>query len=297
MTSTTRTIDAELLLDARADLGESPVWDDVGARLLWVDIDHGVVHELDVGSGLDRATEVGPTVGAVALRASGGRLLARNHGVSSLDPDGTVAELVEFEGEAGRDGHRMNDGKCDPAGRFWAGSIVTDKSGPGATLYRVDPDLTSHVMRAGVSVSNGLGWNPEADTMYYIDSLAGGVDVYRYDRASGDITNCRRFVDIEFEHGEPDGLTVDAEGCVWFAIWRAGEIRRYTPAGELDTVVRVPASLTTSCCFGGADLDTLFITTASCDLTPEQRGSQPHAGSIFACRPGVTGLPTTPFAG
>ena len=146
----------------------------------------------------------------------------------------------------------MNDGQCDPAGRFWTGSIVMDKSGPNGALYRVEADLSTSVVRTGVSVSNGLGWSPDATTMYFIDSMSGGVDAYRYDRDSGEVTERRRFVDVDFEHGEPDGLTVDADGCVWFAIWRAGEMRRYTPDGELDTLVRVPASLTTSCCFGGA---------------------------------------------
>ncbi len=116
-------------------------------------------------------------------------------------------------------------------------------------------------------------------------------------RRSGTIAERRQFIDIPFEHGEPDGLTVDAAGCVWFAIWRAGEVRRYTPDGRLDTIVRVPATLSTSCCFGGRRLDTLFVTSAHCDLTPEQHADQPHAGSIFACRPGVDGLPSTPFAG
>ena len=293
----TRTIDADLLLDAGASLGECPVWNGATRRLLWVDINPGVVHELDVESGEDRATEIGPTVGAVALRASGGLVLARNHGVSTLSEDGTVTEAVVFEGEAGRDGRRMNDGQCDPAGRFWTGSIVMDKSGPNGALYRVEADRSTSVVRTGVSVSNGLGWSPDATTMYFIDSMSGGVDAYRYDRDSGEVTERRRFVDVDFEHGEPDGLTVDADGCVWFAIWRAGEVRRYTPDGELDTLVRVPASLTTSCCFGGADLDTMYITSATCDLTPEQRAAQPHAGALFVCRPGVTGLPTTPFAG
>ena len=293
----TRTIEADLLLDAGASLGECPVWDGASGRLRWVDINPGVVHDLDVESGEDRATEIGPTVGALALRASGGLVLARNHGVSTLGEDGTVTEAVVFDGEAGRDGHRMNDGQCDPAGRFWTGSIVMDTSGPNGALYRVEADLSTSVVRTGVSVSNGLGWSPDATTMYFIDSMSGGVDAYRYDRDSGEVTERRRFVDVDFEHGEPDGLTVDADGCVWFAIWRAGEICRYTPDGELDTVVRVPASLTTSCCFGGADLDTMFITSATCDLTPEQRAAQPHAGALFVCRPGVTGLPTTPFAG
>jgi sugar lactone lactonase YvrE len=222
-------------------------------------------------------------------------LLARGNGFAALERDGTLTELADVE--PGRVENRMNDGKCDPAGRFWAGSIFLDKNAAEAALYRLDDDLTTRVMRTGVTVSNGLGWSPDASAMYYIDSLAGGVDVYAVDNATGEISDRRRFVDIPFEHGEPDGLTVDASGCVWFAIWRAGEVRRYTPTGELDTIVNIPASLSTSCCFGGVDLDTLFVTSARCDLTPDQLDAQPHAGAIFACRPGTTGLPSTPFAG
>jgi sugar lactone lactonase YvrE len=238
--------------------------------------------------------DLGPTVGAVATRQDGGLLLARCNGFAMLERDGGLTELADVEPAGGT---RMNDGKCDPAGRFWAGSIVLDKSGAYAARYRLDHDLTARCMRAGVTVSNGLGWSPDGSTMYYNDSLSGGVDAYAFDVATGDINDRRRFVDIPVEHGEPDGLTVDATGCVWFAIWRAGEVRRYTPAGDLDTIVRVPASLSSSCCFGGAELDTLFITSARCDLTPDQLRCEPHAGALFACQPGITGLPATPFAG
>jgi sugar lactone lactonase YvrE len=292
---TTRTLDVDVVADAGAELGESPLWDRSTGRLLWVDIIPGVIHDLDVSTGADRPLDIGPTVGALATRRDGGLVLARRNGFALLERDGSLSELDDVEPD--RSGNRMNDGKCDPAGRFWAGSIVLDKSGANGALYRLDPDLTTRCMRTGVTVSNGLGWSPDGAAMYYNDSLSGGVDVYAFDVATGDISDRRRLVDIPFEHGEPDGLTVDAGGCVWFAIWRAGEVRRYTPAGELDTIVKVPASLSTSCCFGGADLDTLFITSARCDLSPEQQKAEPHAGALFACRPGTSGLPATPFGG
>jgi sugar lactone lactonase YvrE len=291
----TRTIDVDLIADVRAALGESPVWDADNERLVWVDIIPGVVHQLDITSGDDRQIEVGPTVGAAALRHDGGFVLARNDGFTLLDADGTVSAVAGAPGVV--PGQRMNDGKCDPSGRFWAGSIVMDKGSAAGALYRLDADLGVRTMQDGVTVSNGLGWSPDGTTMYYVDSLAGGVDAFAFDTASGTISDRRQFIDIPFEHGEPDGLTVDAAGCLWFAIWRAGEVRRYMPDGRLDTIVRVPATLSTSCCFGGRGLDTLFVTSAHCDLTPEQHAEQPHAGSIFACRPGVDGMPATPFAG
>ena len=291
----TRTIDVEVVVDVGADLGESPLWDSVARQLVWVDIIPGVIHRLDVDSGRDdRVHELGPTVGAVAIRHDGGFVLARNNGFALLDDDGTLAE-IGVDGDWS--GKRMNDGKCDPTGRFWAGSIVMDKSAPDGALYRLDADISTEQVLGGLTVSNGLGWSPDAATMYYIDSLAGGVDAYRFDAPSGGLSDRRQLVDIPFEHGEPDGLTVDSTGCVWFAIWRAGEVRRYTPDGRLDTIVRVPASLSTSCCFGGSDFDTLFVTSAQCDLNPEQRAAEPLAGAVFACHPGIDGLPATRFAG
>jgi sugar lactone lactonase YvrE len=291
----TRTIDVDLVADVRAALGESPVWDAEHERLVWVDIIPGAVHQLDVASGDDRRIDVGPTVGAVAPRHDGGFVLARNDGFTLLDRDGTVSAVAAADGVGA--GQRMNDGKCDPAGRFWAGSIVMDKASAGGALYRLEADLGVRQMLDGITVSNGLGWSPDGTTMYYVDSLSGGVDAFSFDVSSGTISHRRQFIDIPIDHGEPDGLTVDAAGCVWFAVWRAGEVRRYTPDGRLDTIARVPASLSTSCCFGGSRFDTLFITSAHCDLTPEQHAEQPHAGSIFACRPGTCGLPATPFAG
>ena len=133
--------------------------------------------------------------------------------------------------------------------------------------------------------------------MYYIDTVTGGIDTYRYDLDTGDITERARFVDIPFDLGEPDGLAVDVTGAVWVAVWRGGVVHRYTPDGELDTVVHLPVTLTTCPCFGGGDLDTLYVTTAYCDLTPAARDAQPLAGGIFVCRPGVGGLAPTTFAG
>ena len=284
----TRTIEPTCLVDAGASLGESPVWDGASGRLAVGGHQprRGARPRRRVGRGpCDRAS--GPTVGAVALSARRRLVLARNHGFSLLADDGTVTELVDVE--ADKDGQPDERRQVRP-GRAVLGRQHRDRQErrPNGALYRLDADLGTTVMRRGVTVSNGLGWSPDATTMYYIDSLDGGVDAYAFDVATGELGERRRFVDVAFEHGEPDGLTVDATGCVWFAIWRAGEVRRYTPDGRLDTIVRVPASLSTSCCFGGADLDTLFITSASCDLTPEQRAAEPHAGALFACRPAST---------
>ena len=289
-----RSIDADVLVDAGASLGEGPHWDVVAQRLHWVDIDPGEIHELDPATGETSVIELGPTVGAVVSRADGGLAVAAANGFAMVERDGTIGARVEVE--PGMSSHRMNDGKCDPAGRFWAGSMVEDRTPHGA-LYRLDADLSAHRVIDGVTISNGLAWTIDGRWMYFIDSPTGGVDRFRFDLASGAATDRTRLVDVAEAEGAPDGMTLDAEGCLWVAVWGAGQIRRYTPEGVLDAVVTVPASLTTSCCFGGPGLDVLYITSATCDLSPAERAAQPHAGAVFACWPGVSGRAATPFAG
>lgn len=290
-----RTLTSDLLLDARAELAEGPFWDAATERLLWVDILPGVVHQCDAAGGRAEGWTFGPTVGAALPRTTGGLVLAAGDGFALLDEDGRVQRRIPVE--ADRPGTRMNDATCDPVGRLWAGSMVHDKSAPDAALYRLDPDATVTRMLTGVTVSNGTGWSPDGRLMYYIDSLSGGVDRFDFDVGSGAIGGRRRLVDVPLDDGEPDGLTVDETGCIWVALWGGGQVRRYTPAGELDTVVTVPATLTTSCAFGGPGLRQLFITTARCALTAEERADQPHAGGLFVCEPGVAGSATPRFAG
>lgn len=287
--------DVELLSDAGAALAESPQWDADADRLLWVDIDPGIVHRLDLATGEDRVTDLGPTVGAVAPRVGGGLVVARRAGFRLLDDDGAI--VSEVQAGAGGDGTRMNDGKCDPAGRFWAGSMVTGKDGTHAALFRLDADLSVQPVVEGVTVSNGLAWSLDGTLLYYIDSVTGGVDAFDFDLATGQIARRRRLVSIPAEEGEPDGMTVDADGCLWVALWGGGQVRRYTPDGRLDAMVELPVSLVTSCCFAGSATDTLVITTASSDLTPQQRAAQPLAGGLFAVDVGTSGFAATPFGG
>lgn len=288
--------EAELVLDARAELGEGPVWDAVARCLYFVDILRGDVHRFDPAARTVRTHHVDQPVGAVVPAARGGLVLAVRDGFARLDLDtGAVRAIADVE--ADRPDLRMNDGKCDAAGRFWAGTMALDERPGAGSLYRLDPDGRVHTMLRDVGISNGLGWSADGRLMYYVDTLTQRIDRFDVDPASGSITNRRAFVRIPAGHGAPDGLTVDADECVWVALWGGGVVHRYRPDGRLDTVIRVPATHPTSCAFGGADLRDLYITTARISLSERQRAEQPAAGGLFRCRPGAAGTGPHRFAG
>lgn len=287
---------AEPVLDARAVLGECPVWDDDGSRLLWVDIERGQVHRLDPATGRDDVRAVGQPVGAVACRAASGLVLALRDGFGLLEAGASQVRLLAAV-EAERRDHRMNDGACDAHGRFWAGTASTRPKGDTGTLYRLDGDGRVTPVIVGVGMSNGIGWSPDGRLMYYVDSAAGALDVLDFEPAAGSVSQRRRLVSIPSATGIPDGLAVDAAGAVWLAAWGSGRVLRYTPDGALDAEITVPVSQVTNCAFGGADLRDLYITSAAGGLDAGQRARQPHAGGIFVARPGVQGLPAARFAG
>lgn len=284
---------AELVLDAKAALGEGPVWDDVAGVLYWVDIDRSEVHRFDPATGEDLAVDVGEPVGAVALRAGGGLMLAKKSGFAALGEWG--AALSPFAAvEPDRPETRMNDGACDTGGRFWAGTMHVDLERGHGSLYRLDPDGTVTCMVTDVSISNGIAWSLDDATMYYIDTPTCGIDAFDFDADSGTISNRRCIVQIDPTDGAPDGLVVDAAGCLWVGLWEGWAVRRYGTDGELLGVVDVPVARVTKCAFGGPDLDELYVTTAApenADLT------QPHAGGVFRAHTGIRGVPTQTFAG
>ena len=292
-----RIMQAELVLDARAVLGEGPVWDFRRQRLWWVDIEGQELHVFDPLAGEDRAIPVGQPVSAVVMRAarSGGLMLAVKEGFAIFDV-GTERLTLIARPEAELPGNRFNDGKCDPAGRFWAGTMGPEPR-QGA-LYCLDTDLSVKRKIERVSISNGLAWSPDGGTMYYIDSTAHVIAAYEYDTATGEIANRRVVVEMPVEAGEPDGMTIDVEGMLWVALWDGGSVVRYRPAdGAVLARVSVPVSRPTSCAFGGADLDTLFITSARTGLDERALSAEPHAGGLFCCRPGVRGMPAADFGG
>ena len=302
-----------------AQLAESPVWDATSQTLLWVDILAGEVHRLDPATGRDTAVRVGVPVGAVAPRRGGGLVIAAALGFATLDEpagprdgprDGTVDDIVDRTVDwlwAGARGDRMNDGKCDPAGRFLAGTLTYARDPGACALYRLDPARTGDggaagpavtVLLDGVTVSNGLGWSPAGDLMYFADTPLERVDVLDYDPGTGEAGGRRPFVDLHDVPGRPDGLTVDGEGAVWIAMSRGGAVRRYTPDGRLDRVIEFPVRLVTSVSFGGADLGDLYVTTSRENLTDADLAGQPLAGSVFVIPgTGVHGLPASSYAG
>ena len=286
---------ATLYLDAHAELGEGPVWDPIAGCLYFVDILRGHVH--CAGASREcRTIPIGRMVGALAATDGGDLVLAAQGGFARLDlATGHVTTIANLDG--GRPDIRMNDGKCDPAGRFWAGTMALDERPNAGGLYRLDSDGRVHTMLTGVSISNGLDWSDDGRVMYFIDSPTLAVDAFDFDARTGAIANRRTVVRIDLGVGVPDGMTLDADGCLWVALWGGGAVHRYTPAGVLDAVVAVPTTYPTSCTFGGADLRDLYITTAAVKLSARDRAEQPSAGGVFVARPGVRGRAAHRFRG
>jgi sugar lactone lactonase YvrE len=278
-------------VDLRCELGEGPVWDATREELLWVDVDHGLVHRRVPGRG-DLSVDVGQPVGCAVPRAAGGLALAVRDGFALLAEGAGGPARVVTAVEAHRADTRMNDGAVDARGRLWAGTMSLGGDTRTAALYRLDAELGVVRVLRGLSVSNGIGWSPDSSTLYHVDSPRRRVDLYEFKLDAGRIGPRRGAIPVAPELGTPDGLTVDSEGGLWVAMWGGGAVLRYSAAGELEERLELPVTNVTSCCFGDPDLATLYVTTAA-------RGAahEPLAGELFTVRPGVTGLPATPFAG
>jgi sugar lactone lactonase YvrE len=283
----------EVIVEAMAELGEGPVWDARSGRLAWVDILGRRLHLTDPATGATESVEVPLDVGAVAPRAAGGFIAALQDGfwIIGDGPSRRVATIPEA-----RPGLRFNDGKCDPAGRFWAGTMAYDEAPGAGSLYRLGPTGAPVRMLDGVSISNGLAWGADGRTMFYIDSPNRLVEAFSFTMKTGDIADRRVAVRIAAGAGGPDGMTIDAEGGLWVALWDGAAVHRYID-GRLDRVIALPVTRPTSCAFGGPDMDELFVTSAWTGLTPAERAAQPLAGSLFRVRPGVHGDAPTMYAG
>ena len=248
----------ELLVDARAMIGEGPVWDARIGRVVWVDIMAGRLH-LTAPDGETRTLDLPGPVGCLVPRTSGGWLAALADGFWAVAADGATERLVDLQSD--RPALRFNDGKCDPQGRFWAGSMAIDFRPGAGTLYRLDPDLSVHRMIESTTISNGLDWSLDGRTMYYVDTPTRRIDTFSFDPASGAIADRRPFATIDPADGTPDGLTVDAEGGIWLALWDGSRVRRYLPDGSIEREIP-PASLRKrpARSLGGPDPDDLYIT-------------------------------------
>ncbi|RFU36386.1 SMP-30/gluconolactonase/LRE family protein [Actinomadura logoneensis] len=280
---------AEQITDAVAFHGEGPVWSPAWGGLRWVDMLAGDVLSLRADGTIGRR-HVDGVAAALRPRRGGGAVIGVERGFVLEDADGTLTRLPELWTDQGI---RMNEGACDPDGRFHCGSMAYDKRPGAGALYRLDPDGATAVALSGVTISNGLDWSPDGALAYYSDTATQRIDVFDYEGASG-LTGRRAFVSVPAEDGAPDGLTVDAEGGVWVALNQGGEVRRYTPAGVLDEVVEVPVRGVTACALGGPGLDELYITTSREGLAPDE---VPAAGSLFRAAVGVRGRPVRGFAG
>ncbi|MBO22276.1 MAG: hypothetical protein CMM26_07900 [Rhodospirillaceae bacterium] len=304
--------DAKILniVETGAILGESPVWSTDQGVLWWLDIKAPALHCLDPASGRDDSWPLPEETGSIILRAGGGLLGALRSGFAFLDVGAPGMPVgVDWIGdpEPDRPLNRLNDGRADRQGRFWAGSMH-DPDGPPETYFdrepvgafhRLDPDGSMHRMIDGILVSNGLCWSPDGTVMYTANSPTRQMHAWDYDPATGAIANERVFATFPEEDGRgtPDGAIVDAEGGVWVAEFRAGRVTRLTPDGDVDRMISLPASRVTCPMFGGEDLGTLYVTTARIMLTAEELAREPLAGSVFALDAGVVGLREASFPG
>jgi len=286
--------DFEVAVAAPAGLGEGPRWDAVTQSLLWVDIPARLVHRYDPATRTDTTQQVADVVSLALPRRRGGVVIGLPDGLHLLD--GERSPLVAPI-ESGQAGTRTNDGACDAAGRLWVGTMALDERSPLGGLYRVDADLSVTTVLTGTTISNGLGWSPSGERFYFIDSPTLRVDVFDFDPMTGALEGRRPLAAVEVEGAVPDGLNVDAEGCVWVALHGGWGLDRYSPEGELVAEVRLPVAKITSCCFAGPELRDLYVTTRREGLSAAERAAQPLAGALLRLDVGVAGLPTHAFAG
>jgi sugar lactone lactonase YvrE len=287
----------ELFLDARAELGEGPVWDDRGQELWWVDVSAGRAHRCSP-AGHDRvALQAREAVGSVALtEADGAVVVATGRDLVLLHPSGDTSHLVTV-GDVVRTGV-LNDCKCDPAGNLWVDVSTEAEAEPIGCLRVVTPSFAVTTVLDGLTVPNGVDWSPDGRWMYFADSPTSCVDAFPvHDERPGPgrLGQPTTLASVEPGQGIPDGLTVDSEGAVWVAYWEGWRVSRYLPDGTLDAVVELPVAKVTSCTFGGQDLRELYVTTAAYELSPQERRAQPAAGGIFRVRVDTPGLPARRF--
>ena len=270
--------------------GEGPFWDTEHGNLLLVDMLAGALVEVDAEGGT-RRHEVGGVAAAIRARRAGGYVLATENRFVLLGPELTPQELLPPVFTDPK--IRMNDGGCDPQGRFYIGTMAYDETPEAGTLYRLDSDGSVQITLRQVTISNGLQWNRAGDTVFYDDTPTGRVDSFDFDPASAAFTNRRIFTQVS-GGGNPDGMAIDEEDGIWIALWGGSAVHRYDRTGRLDLVVELPVSNVTACTFGGPDLRTLFITTSRQGLEADD---QPEAGAVFRYEAGVRGAPQHQFAG
>ena len=290
-------LQAELLLDAKAILGEGSIWHPKENKLYWIDIEGKSLHIYDPVTKQDKSFPVGARIGTVVPVEGGGALVALQNGIYEID---TNTGKLDFINNPLQDtvNIRFNDGKCDPSGRFWVGTMALNIKKNAAVLYRMDKDKTVHLILDSVTISNGLVWTADKKTMYYNDTPTGTIQGFDYNDKTGEISNRRVVVRIARGGGGPDGMTIDTDGNLWVALWGAGIVGKFNPrTGELLQKVIVPAPNVSSCAFGGKNLETLYITTARTGMNADKLKEFPLSGGLFSVKPGVKGVPAEFYKG
>lgn len=283
------------ITETRAALGEGAIWHN--DRLYWIDVVGQRIYTYEPKSETERFIQLDSMIGTVVPRAKGGLVAALQTGFAFVDENsGQVTPIADPEKDIPE--NRFNDGKCDPTGRLWAGTMALTGDKPSGALYSLETDGSVSKKLEGITISNGICWSLDAKTMYYIDSPTRQVVAFDYDRDSGAITNQRVVVEIEDPGAVPDGMTIDERGYLWIALWGGSAVVCHDPeTGQRYDTVELPTSLITSCAFGGENLEDLYITCARTDLSEEELKAQPYAGGLFRTKVGVKGVPSFAYQG
>jgi sugar lactone lactonase YvrE len=285
------------ILEIHSNLGEGPLWHATEQRLYWLDLLRPAVYRFDPATreNEQRPADIGTYIGGLVFRARGGWIVVKEDGISAVEAGG--ARRVLMHPESDLPGNWFNDCKCDRQGRLWTGSADRGEKDPTGNLYVIDAALRARRVDSGIICANGPAFSPDGRICYFCDSYARQVFRYDIDPATGEVGPRQLFATVPDDAGYPDGMTVDADGFLWNAHWDGWRVTRYAPDGAIDRVLEVPVPRPTAPGFGGADLATLFITSAAGGLSEQQLKEAPLSGSLFACEPGVRGLPEPMFAG
>ena len=293
--SSKNNLTAELEYSIEAQLGEGAIWNYKAQEFYWIDIEEKRFHIYNPKTGENRSFETPSRIGTVVPFTKNEAVIALEDGIYKINiNNGQMSLLSDVEAQVTE--NRFNDGKCDPAGNLWVGSMHLEQSKPHANLYKVNAHGEATKMIDSVTISNGIVWTKDAKTMYYIDTPTSKIIAYDYNIKTATISNKRVAVDVPIEDGFPDGMTIDAEDMLWVGLWNGNAVGRYNPlTGELISKIEVPAHNVTACAFGGENLDVLYITTARVDMTPEELELLPLSGSLFKVVPGVKGVKASFF--
>lgn len=284
-----------LAFKANALLGEGAFWNYKTQELYWVDIEGRKLHRFEPSTKSNKTINLPSRIGTVVPYTASTAIVALEEGIYQVDLETHKLKVVS-DIEKEMTFNRFNDGKCDPGGNLWVGSMHLEESEPLASVYKITEDGSATKMIDSVTISNGIVWNKDASTMFYIDTPSGNIQAYDYDVGTATISNERTAVRVSPKDGFPDGMAIDEEDMLWVGLWNGNAVARYNPqTGEMISKIEVPAHNVTACAFGGALLDKLYITTATVGMTDKEKEKYPDAGSVFVVRPGVKGVKSTFF--